>query len=146
MLPEDGGNAPVIMLKSVVFPAPLGPMKPQICRSGISKLTSFKAATPPKCFVSPVTLRISTISSKQFSQQPQQPVRLEQNNQYQQCAIKQQMDLGKVRYQFFLHNTKNQSTQDCAPYGANTANHRHEQNRNAGSKSKHALRVNVARI
>src|SRR5436309_15474941 len=107
MLPEDGGNAPVMMLKSVVFPAPLGPMQPQMCRSGISKLTSFKAATPPKCFVSPVTLRISAIASEKLSQQPQQSIRLEENNKYEQCAVKQQMHLGKVRDQFFFHNTKN---------------------------------------
>src|ERR1041384_5963254 len=58
----DGRCAPVITLKSVVLPAPLGPMKPQICFSGMSKLTSLSAATPPKYFVSFSTSRILTFT------------------------------------------------------------------------------------
>src|SRR5215471_14294003 len=85
-LPADGRNVPLITLKSVVFPAPLGPMKPQIWRSGTSKFTSFKAATPPKYFVSPWTSRIFTTSPKKFCQLMQQShytVRFQQDDDYQ---------------------------------------------------------------
>ena len=56
------------------------------------------------------------------------------------------MYLGKVRDQFFFHDTKNKSAQDCAPDCPDAANHWHEQNGNAGGKGKHALRMNVSRI
>src|SRR5215813_13474729 len=85
--PAEGRKVPVITLKSVVLPAPLGPMKPQICFSGMSKLTSFNAATPPKYFVSAVASRIFTMSpvfhqDGQPAQQSNQSVGLEKNDQY----------------------------------------------------------------
>src|SRR2546430_12737666 len=42
-VPDVGRRAQAMMLNSVVFPAPLGPINPQICPSSVSKLTSFKA-------------------------------------------------------------------------------------------------------
>src|SRR5882672_5886697 len=39
---------PVIALKAVVLPAPLGPMRPRISPSYRVKLTSSSATTPPK--------------------------------------------------------------------------------------------------
>src|SRR5579864_6968546 len=42
---------PVIRLKTVVFPAPFGPMTLMIERGGTSMSTSCTAARPPKCFV-----------------------------------------------------------------------------------------------
>src|SRR5437660_12655347 len=83
-LPPEGRKAPVITLKSVVFPAPLGPMKPQICFSGISKLTSLSAATPPKYLVRALTFRIATWSPKkpkQFLQQAGQTIGFQQDDQ-----------------------------------------------------------------
>src|SRR5215472_2232522 len=85
--PADGRNVPVITLKSVVFPAPLGPMKPQMCFSGMSKLTSFNAATPPKYLLRVVTSRIFTTSpglqdSFQPAQQSHQAVGFKKNDQY----------------------------------------------------------------
>ncbi len=84
-MPAEGRMAPVIRLKSVVLPAPFGPMNPQICFSGISKLTSFNAATPPKYLVSAWTTRISTFPPQQPEEPPQesqQAIRLQQNNDY----------------------------------------------------------------
>src|SRR5262249_41260055 len=85
--PAEGRKVSVITLKSVVLPAPLGPMKPQMCFSGMSKLTSFNAATPPKYFVSAVASRIFTTSpgfyhGRQPSQQSDQAIGLEKNDQY----------------------------------------------------------------
>src|SRR5260370_3407352 len=85
--PAEWRKAPVITLNSVVLPAPLGPMKPQISFSGTSKLTSRNAATPPKYFVSVFTSRIFTSSPEQPSQQSHQAVGLEQNNKDQQPAV-----------------------------------------------------------
>ncbi|CAH1682905.1 hypothetical protein CHELA17_63250 [Chelatococcus asaccharovorans] len=46
-------------LKSVVFPAPFGPMIPKISPLPTSKLTSFSATIPPKRTVRPLTRRIT---------------------------------------------------------------------------------------
>ena len=42
---------PVMRLKTVVFPAPFGPMSPTMAPSSTSKETSFTAISPPKDFV-----------------------------------------------------------------------------------------------
>src|SRR5438309_11878352 len=80
--PELGLMAPVISAKSVVLPAPFGPMNPRISRSGTSKVTSFKAATPPKYFVSPFTSRMFKVSPEDAAEQPNQTIRLQQGHQY----------------------------------------------------------------
>src|SRR6516164_6501027 len=54
------------MLKSVVLPAPLGPISPRISPSASVKLTSETATSPPKRLVTPLT------SSKAVIQSPSQ--------------------------------------------------------------------------
>src|SRR4051794_28243622 len=80
--PAEGLIAPVITAKRVVLPAPLGPMKPWILRSETSKLTSFKAATPPKYFVSPFTSRMFKVSPEDAAEQAHETIRLQQDYQY----------------------------------------------------------------
>ena len=46
--PEEGAIAPVIRLKNVVLPAPLGPMMDRISPFATRKLTPLTAARPPK--------------------------------------------------------------------------------------------------
>jgi hypothetical protein len=50
--PEVGFSSPAIRLKSVVFPAPLGPISPTISPGPTSIVTSSTAATPPKRLIS----------------------------------------------------------------------------------------------
>src|SRR6185437_2255947 len=102
--PWEARIAPEITAKSVDLPAPLGPMMPKMCRSGTRKLTSFKAATRPKCFVRPATGRIDMQSPQYPTQESDQSVRLEHDNQPQQQAVKQQMALRKHRYQLLFHD------------------------------------------
>src|SRR5262244_2154518 len=45
--PSSGGSTPFSTLKSVVLPAPFGPMIPRISPSAIEKLTSLTAFKPP---------------------------------------------------------------------------------------------------
>src|SRR5206468_893217 len=142
-LPAEGRTAPVIRLNSVVLPAPFGPMKPQICRSGMSKLTSFNAATPPKNFVSVWTSRIFTFTPKPTLQQPHGPahqshqtIGFEQNDQHQQGPVQEQVDIGKADDELLFHDAKDDSSQDRAPDSPNTADHGHQQDGNTGLKSK----------
>ena len=54
--PAVGTYAPVIMLKNVVLPAPLGPMSDTIARRGMSKSTLLTASRPPNRLVTPRAL------------------------------------------------------------------------------------------
>ena len=51
------------MLKNVVLPAPFGPIRLTMERSGMSKSTELTATSPPKTFVMPRALRILADSS-----------------------------------------------------------------------------------
>src|ERR1700694_5867424 len=55
--PADGRRKPVTRLKTVVFPAPFGPMSPRISPSFTSKERSPTARRPPQCRVSRSTSR-----------------------------------------------------------------------------------------
>ena len=56
--PELGAMSPVIKLNKVVFPAPLGPIRPVIFPLIAVIDTSLIATTPPKCFLAFFTERI----------------------------------------------------------------------------------------
>src|SRR5574340_1434470 len=59
-----------MQLKSVVLPAPFGPMSPQIAPGATEKLTSSSAVTPPKRIVRPATR-----SSARAPAEPSAPAR-----------------------------------------------------------------------
>ena len=50
MVPPEEVSTPVIRLKVVLLPAPLGPIRATISRAWTSKETSLTAITPPNCF------------------------------------------------------------------------------------------------
>jgi hypothetical protein len=56
-LPVEGRNTALIRLKSVVFPAPFGPIRLQICPASTLKLTSLTAVKPPKRLETPTMSR-----------------------------------------------------------------------------------------
>ena len=49
--PEVGWYMPVRQLKKVVFPAPLGPIRPTISPGWMSRSTLLTAVRPPNCIV-----------------------------------------------------------------------------------------------
>ncbi len=51
IVPESGSVNPEIVSKSVVLPAPLGPMKPTISPPVADKETSDSARSPPNCLL-----------------------------------------------------------------------------------------------
>src|SRR5262249_33800128 len=61
-LPESGFTYPVMRLKTVVFPAPLGPMRKTISPSSTWKLTSLVASSPPKRLLTFSNSRIRAIA------------------------------------------------------------------------------------
>src|SRR5262245_52674018 len=55
--PASGASSPLTTSKSVVFPAPFGPMRPVMLPSPTPKLTPSRAWRPPKRFLTPKTAR-----------------------------------------------------------------------------------------
>jgi hypothetical protein len=53
-LPPSGCSCPVIMRKSVVLPAPFGPMIPTMPPGGSENETSSNSSVSPKAFESPL--------------------------------------------------------------------------------------------
>src|ERR1700730_12660133 len=62
MLPDSGGTSRQTALKSVVFPAPFGPMMPTISPEPTVRSTAWSATTPPKCTDRPLTSRLAAVA------------------------------------------------------------------------------------
>src|SRR6185312_3092969 len=75
-----------------------------------------------------------------------QSVGLEQDNQHQQQAVKQQMDLRKHRYQLLFHDCNDCRAQYRAPNRANSADNGHQQDSYAGAECKYSLRMDVCSV
>src|SRR5712691_8460593 len=79
-LPLSGLSIPEMMLKSVVFPAPFGPISPRISPSAREKLTSLSTASPEKllemCEISRigfVPLRLLSSNTTHVEEPPRRP-------------------------------------------------------------------------
>src|SRR5437667_255183 len=79
-LPLSGLSIPEMMLKSVVFPAPLGPISPRISPSAKEKLTSLSTTSPEKllemCEISrigSVSLRLLSSNTTRLEEPPRRP-------------------------------------------------------------------------
>ena len=59
--PASGGFMPQTTLRSVVLPAPFGPMIPVISPSGKSTSTESRALTPPNAIETPRTVRAASV-------------------------------------------------------------------------------------
>src|SRR5262245_48846515 len=60
MEPDVGINAPDTQLKHVVFPEPLGPIRPRISPCATSNETSWSAVKPPKRLVRRLTVSMGS--------------------------------------------------------------------------------------
>src|ERR1700752_5085356 len=100
IVPEVGCSEPAMILRSVVFPAPFGPIKPKIPRSSTWKLTSFRAVSPAKFFVRRSSLRMGATATpcaheaSCFVEHAHHSARLKQDNQNQQSTVQKKMELG----------------------------------------------------
>src|ERR1700750_1164898 len=107
-LPEVGWTAPTRQEKSVVFPAPFGPMTLKISFGWTSQDTESRARRPPKRLLTHETARMGPCSAgtvrlrhrlgsppRQLRpepfQQPHDPPRLEEHDQDQQPAVDEEI-------------------------------------------------------
>ena len=56
-MPACGATSPEITSSVVVFPEPLAPISPTMAPGSASNVTPLSACTPPKCTLTPATLR-----------------------------------------------------------------------------------------
>src|SRR5712691_3164343 len=102
--PELGASAPTRQEKSVVLPAPFGPMIPKISPAKTLKSIDERARTPPKRFETPRTDRSASggindsprrpeepgRQRRQPPSDPDEPVRLVEHHENQQAAVDEQ--------------------------------------------------------
>src|SRR4030095_11055329 len=103
--PSSGAYTPVIKLKTVVFPAPFGPINPY--RSpGFSDMFSFRTATrPPNLLLQSLTSRIAM----PFTNEALRPV---DHDQHQKDCEVDQAKSPEAAEQFQAHGNQDRS-QDC---------------------------------
>src|SRR5579863_3804248 len=148
IVPEVGCSEPAMILRSVVFPAPFGPIRPKIPRSSTWKLTSFSAASPAKFFVRRSSLRMGTTATPCaheagcLVEYAHHSAGLKQDNQDQQGTVEKKMELGKRGHEFLMDEAIDESSNHRPQKRAHTADDRHQENGHADVKSKHALRIN----
>src|SRR5579883_109837 len=101
MRPDEGFNIPEIRLKSVVLPAPLGPMRPRISPSATAKLTASLATSPTKRRVT----RSSSSSTRRLPADPRrggmalqggdetdEPLRLRHRDDHDERAVDDEVE------------------------------------------------------
>src|SRR5687768_1197606 len=96
MVPESDGRYPVMQLKRVVLPEPLGPMRLTSSPRSMAKLTESTAVTPRKRLVRPRTSR-SAINSgpRPPAEERVQPFRGPDDDGEQQGAVDHQAPRGR---------------------------------------------------
>src|ERR1700722_17311200 len=127
--PWSGRSSPLTMLKVVVLPAPLGPMRLTSSPSSIARSSDLTAATPPKRRVSP---RISRRRGMGLDS-PQQALRPETNEQQENDAIDENAVFGGDAEQLGEADERNRAD-DRAEHVAHPTqnNHRQREKRELG--------------
>src|SRR5262245_16020221 len=133
--PRASGTSPVTALKSVVLPAPFGPITATTSPAATVRLTSDRAASPPNATdtsasdnsCGPGRLRVSntvialTKERRHTIEQRDQAAGQEQKNQNHQARNKQLLVAGQVAQQLRRHG-QGDRTQDRAGYPRQPAN------------------------
>src|SRR5678816_240429 len=79
-------------LKSVVLPAPLGPMMPRISPGAARRLTSFTAVSPPKRLVTASSSSIASHRAQPLPDPADQALGHEAHDHDEQAAVDDQVD------------------------------------------------------
>src|ERR1051326_9126938 len=149
--PDVGRCAPTRQEKSVVLPAPFGPMMPKTSPSATSKLTSASASRTPKRFY---TWRTERSASWGMCEPPDaahhanQSIRLEEHHDDQQSAVDEKEGIAqrRNRQKFDLQRAEDQRTEERTDDGADAADDRHQHDAQAQSKVQDAARREVLKV
>src|SRR5262249_39012251 len=136
-LPESGFTYPVMRLKTVVFPAPLGPMRKTISPSSTWKLTSLVARSPPKRLLTFSNSRIRAIALSLHRadgaglapelppplEERDQPAGNEQHHQDEQQAVDHQVGVLEVGLEDLRGEGEDHRAQHRSPHRRRPAKH-----------------------
>src|SRR5579872_4058592 len=123
---------PATMPKSVVLPAPLGPISAVMLPSRTVRLASATAVRPPKRLVMPATSSMAgqprTIGAAQPRQEADKPVRQDAENDDQQGAVEDEIEAGRAAGKEaadLVERAQGQGADKRSEHGADAADVRH---------------------
>src|SRR5437762_8936408 len=142
--PDVGGCDPAMHEKSVVFPAPLGPMTPTISPSITSKSTDASASSPPKRFDKWRTESNASATANDSHETS----RFEKHHHDEQSAVDEEKRIAqrRNRQQFQLQRAENDRAENGAGDGADAADDRHQHDAEAQSKIKNSAGRDVLKV
>src|SRR5579883_1073703 len=134
MVPALGASSPESRLMSVVLPAPLGPMTAWSSPSLRSSMTSLTAASPPKCFESPVTRSTASDTARfqpptplaELAERPADAAGQDENGEDDEEPHRQEPVLAQLG-QIILQQDEREGTEDRAIERAHAAQDHHHQ-------------------
>src|SRR5712691_1783056 len=147
--PDVGASAPTRQEKSVVLPAPFGPMIPKISPAMTSNSIDDRASRPPKRFEIPRTdSSVSGIDDfprrseepgrqrRQPPSDPDEPVRLVEHHENQQPAVDEEKRVAQcsVREKLDLQRADDERPEHRTDDRADSADDRHQDNAQAELK------------
>src|SRR5437660_1442720 len=149
--PDVGGSAPTRQEKSVVFPAPFGPMIPKTSPSATSKSTEASASNPPKRFERWRTESSASADMQQPSNPPRhadESLRLEEHDHDQQSAVDEEEGVAqrRDRQELDLQRAEDQRAEDRPGHGADAADDRHQHDAEAQTKVEDGARRDVLEV
>src|SRR5689334_17087137 len=135
--PAVGRSAPTRQEKSVVFPAPFGPMMPKTSPSFTSKSTADSASRPPK--------RFESCRTSSMDEPPDPPaesdesLRLEEHDHDEQPAVDEEEGVAqrRDRQQLDLQRADDERAEDRPGDRADAADDRHQDNAQAQAEVEH---------
>src|SRR5579875_243160 len=153
--PRSGAISPAMMLKRLLLPAPLGPIRPRISPSVTSKLISTLAATLPKDLLisricSSGSAMIHGLLARAGVKKTYQTLRAGQRKHHDQSAINHKVDAAGGAAEpgdgELLHRNQHRRAEQRPPECADPANYRRERDQHRKRKIKRAFRVDEADI
>src|SRR2546428_7316492 len=148
--PEVGSSAPTRHEKSVVFPAPLGPMIPKMSPGMTSKSMGARARRPPKRFEMPRTESTASagigyplVRSEGGGAERRQPpcdaheaARLVEHHENEEPAVDEEKRIAQRGdgEEFDLERTEDDRAEDRTDDGADSAEDGHQDNAQAQAK------------
>src|SRR5664280_193525 len=147
MEPDVGRCAPARHEKRVVLPAPFGPMTPKISPGATSNETPLTATRPPKRTVSARTettgsgieVEAPQASRPKAPHEAEEALRLEEHDGDQQRPIDEERgaEQGRDRQELELEPAEEDRAEDRSRHGPDSANDRHQDDREAQAEVEH---------
>src|SRR5262252_3613277 len=159
MVPVSGFTKPVMRLKTVVFPAPFGPMRKTISPSSTWKLTSFVASSPPKRLLTFSNSRSRAIAlplhrtdgpglSSEFPtlEKRDDAAGEEDHDDDQECPVDDQVSVLEVGLEDFRGEGEDDAPQDRPPHRRRPTEHRDQCRLDGDLEGEDGVRTHEAEV